>query len=399
MKNKMGLPRNVRALSLCSFFTDVSTEVILNVLPLYLTATGVSATVIGLIEGVAESAASLLKMVSGRISDRIGSRKWPAVAGYTISAFTKPLFYFAQGWLFIALVRWTDRLGKGVRGAPRDALLADSIEPERRGYAFGFHRAADTAGAFIGILISLFVVWKFQGQRASLEEETFRTIVLVSIIPSFLAVFVLLLGTKDIFRKKTNRETTLPLRSLGKRFFLFLLITGLFDLGNFSDAFVIMRANDLGTSVVGILGMLLVFNMVYSLVSAPAGILSDKIGKKKMMLLGWSIYLAISLELALANSTYHVLIYYILNGLFYGTSYGTAKAIIADIVPVEERGSAYGAYNAVQGLLDLPASLIAGILWSGVGGFKGFGPEAPFLFAAGTSFLAILLLFYWKEGE
>src|SRR5512143_2713886 len=193
------LPRNVWAVSATSFFMDVSSEMVLNILPLFLAnVLGVKTSIIGVIEGLAEATASVLKLFSGWLSDRIHQRKWLAVVGYSLSAFSKPFFYFATTWEAVAAVRWVDRVGKGVRTAPRDALIADSIDPKQRGLAFGFHRAADTAGAFLGVLIALLIVWLVQATDPTLEEQTFRSIVLISFIPALLSVFTLFFGAKDV---------------------------------------------------------------------------------------------------------------------------------------------------------------------------------------------------------
>lgn len=396
------LPRNVWATSLTSFFNDISSEMVLNLLPLFLAnVLGVRTSLIGLIEGLAESTASLLKVFSGWISDRAGKRKWLAVAGYALSSISKPLFYFASSWGWVAGTRWLDRVGKGLRTAPRDALVADSIKPEQRGLAFGFHRAADTGGAVLGILIALLVVSNLQsktpGSDPLLDASTFRNVVLFSIIPAVLAVLVLAFGTRDILPvAKAAERPRFALRALGKPFITFMLIVGLFDIGNSSDAFLILRSQERGLSVSGILALLLVFNLVYTLVSTPAGSLSDRIGRKRLIIAGWLLYAAIYLGFGLAQETWHIWVLYILYGVYYGLAFGTSKALVADIVPENLRGTAYGSYNAILGLLDLPASLIAGLLWQGIGAWRGFGPSAPFLFGGMTALAATILLALWN---
>lgn len=387
------LHRNVWATGLTSFFTDISSEMVLNILPLFMAnVLGVRTSVIGLIEGVAEATSSLLKVFSGWFSDRLRARKGLAVAGYALSAFSKPFFYFANSWGLVAAVRWADRVGKGIRTAPRDALVADSVREENRGLAFGFHRAADTAGALVGILVALLVVWLAQRGAAQLSRTTFQTVVLISIIPAFLGVLALALGAQDVPVKGAAERPRITFRGLGRRFALFMLIVGLFDLGNSSDAFLILRAQERGLNVVGVLGMLATFNLIYTLVSTPAGSLSDRIGRKRLIVGGWLVYGAIYLGVALARTGWQVWLLYALYGVYYGMAYGTAKAMVADIVPQHLRGTAYGTYNAVLGILDFPASLIAGVLWQGVGSWGGFGPSAPFLFGAVTAFLAAALM-------
>ena len=391
------LPRNVWAVSLTSFFMDISSEMVVNILPLFLSnVLGVRTSIIGIIEGVAEATASILKVFSGWLSDKLGGRKWIAVIGYAISALSKPFFYIANSWGMVAGVRWADRLGKGVRTAPRDALVADSIEPSQRGLAFGFHRAADTAGAMIGILVAALAVWLVQSSNNTLGENTFRTIVLISLIPAVLAVLSLAIGAKDVTKKEKIKAPRITLKGLGKPFLVFLLIVGLFDLGNSSDAFLVLRAQERGMSILGILLMLVTFNLVYTLISAPAGNLSDKVGRRKLLIVGWVVYGLIYLGFALAQKTWHIWLAYIIYGVYYGLAYGTAKAMVADLVPAELRGTAYGTYNAILGIIDFPASLIAGLLWQGVGGWQGFGPSAPFFFGSALAFLAAILMFFWR---
>lgn len=394
------LPRNVWAVSLTSFFMDISSEMVLNILPLFLSnVLKVNQNIIGLIEGVAESTASILKVFSGWISDKMKTRKWLVVLGYGISAIVKPFFYLANSWAAIAGIRWGDRVGKGIRTAPRDALVADSIKPDQRGFAFGFHRAADTAGAMLGILIAALIVWIFQSSNSSLGQDTFKMIVLISLIPAILAVLSLIFGAKDVRVKGTSVSPKISFRGLGKPFITFLLIVGIFDLGNSSDAFLVLRAQERGVSVIGILILLALFNLIYTLISTPAGIISDKIGRRKVIIGGWIIYMLVYLGFALAKTTVHISILYIIYGLYYGLSYGTAKAMIADLVPAEVRGTAYGTYNAILGIIDFPASLLAGLLWSGVGKWIGFGPTAPFFFGAAMAFIAIILMLFWKPQK
>jgi MFS family permease len=395
----MKLPRNVRIVAVTSFLTDVSSEMVINLLPLFLkNVLGVKTALIGLIEGVAESTSSLLRLFSGWFSDRIGRRKLLAVLGYGVSAFFKPLFYFAQSWGVVAAARWGDRVGKGIRTAPRDALVADSTPPAQRGHAFGFHRAADTAGAFSGLVIAMALVWLLQQGSGELRPGTFRLIVLASLLPAFVAVAVLAAGVRETAVRGSRQRPRFGFRALGKNFRYFIIMVGVFELGNSSDAFIVLRAQERGFSVVGILGMMIVFNFVYTVVSLPAGRLSDRIGRRRLIMAGWALYAVAYLGLAMARSAGHIVVLYVVYGAYYGLSYGTAKALVADLVPAESRGMAYGTYNAVLGLTDLPASLLAGLLWSGTGPWAGFGPAAPFYFGAAMALLALLLFFFWDPG-
>ena len=387
------LPRNIWAVSLTSFFMDISSEMVINILPLFLAnVLGVKTNIIGLIEGIAEATASILKVFSGWLSDRLRARKWLAVGGYALSALAKPFFLIAHSWPTVAGVRWADRVGKGIRTAPRDALVADSIDERHRGLAFGLHRAADTGGAVLGLCIALIAVWLAQQSRVTLGAPTFHTIVLLSLIPAFLAVLSLSLGAQDVPVTNQRPAPRLAFFSLGKRFVVFMLIVGIFDLGNSSDAFLTLRAQNCGLSVVGVLGALITFNLVYTLLSTPAGVLSDRVGRRRLIIGGWLIYAAIYLGFGLAKLGWHVWALYALYGVYYGLTYGTTKAMVADIVPETVRGTAYGTYNAVLGVLDFPASLIAGILWQGIGSWPGFGPSAPFFFGGAMALIAAFLM-------
>ncbi|MBN2392315.1 MAG: MFS transporter [Anaerolineae bacterium] len=390
------LPRNVWAVSLTSFFMDISSEMVINILPLFLSnVLGVKTNIIGLIEGIAEATASILKIFSGWLSDKLRARKWLAVAGYGISALAKPFFYIANTWGMVAGVRWADRVGKGVRTSPRDALVADSIDEKQRGIAFGFHRAADTAGAMLGLVIALIVVWLAQRSVGELTRQTFQTVVLISLIPAVLAVIALVVGTQEVAVTKVRELPRISFRGLGKRFLVFMLIVGIFDLGNSSDAFLVLRAQERGLNILGILAMLVTFNAVYTLVSAPAGAFSDKIGRRRVIIGGWLVYAIIYLGFAVAGTGWHIWVLYAIYGVYYGLAYGTTKAMVADLVPEALRGTAYGTYNAVLGILDFPASLIAGILWQGLGNWGGFGASAPFFFGAALSLIAAVLMAVW----
>jgi MFS family permease len=391
------LPRNVWIVTLTSFLTDISSEMVLNLLPLFLAnVLGVQTSVIGLIEGIAESTASILKVFSGWLSDKLGRRKWLTVLGYTISAVSKPFLYIVTTWPGVLLVRFADRVGKGVRTAPRDALIADSIDTRHRGLAFGLHRAGDTAGAMIGLIIALLVVAVAQSQSVDLSRSTFQLVVLVSIIPAFLAVIVLAFGAREVPVTGVREAPSLSLRGMPSSFRRYLVIVVIFTLGNSSDAFLVLRAQERGLNVLGVLGMLITFNFVYAFIAGPAGALSDRIGRRRLILIGWGIYGLIYLGFALVSSAWEVWVLYALYGIYYGVFEGASKALVADLIPSEKRGTAYGIYNAVVGLVALPASLIAGILWQGLGSWTGFGPAAPFLAGAVLSLTAMALFAFWK---
>jgi MFS family permease len=286
------LPRNVWVVTATSFLTDISSEMTINLIPLFLAnVLGVRTGIIGLIEGIAETTSSLLKLLSGWLSDRLGQRKWLTVAGYTLSTLAKPFLYFANTWGWVLCVRFADRLGKGLRTAPRDALVADSVDKQLRGLAFGLHRAGDTAGAVVGLVIVVIVVWAVQGGALALSHATFQSVVLLSILPAALAVLVLALGAQDVpLAGERRHPPSLSLHGFDLRFKSFLFIIVLFTLGNSSDAFLILRAQERGLSVLGVMGMLVTFNLVYTLVSGPAGALSDHVGRRRLIVCGWLTY-------------------------------------------------------------------------------------------------------------
>jgi MFS family permease len=384
MENKTGLrrmPLNVWILTATSFLTDISSEMIINLIPLFLAnVLGVRTAVIGLIDGIAETTASLMKVYS--------------VLGYGLSTLAKPFLYFANTWGWVLGVRFTDRLGKGIRTAPRDALVADSIDEKQRGLAFGLHRAGDTAGAFVGIAIAAAIVWATQASAIDLSRRTFQIAVLASIIPAVLAVLVLALGAREVKGAKKADLPTLRLKDMDGRFKAFLIVVVLFTLGNSSDAFIILLGQNRGLNVLHVLLMLMTFNLIYAALSGPLGSLSDRIGRRRLILGGWLAYGLVYLGFGLSTSGWQVWVLFGLYGLYYAATEGVAKALIADLVPVERRGTAYGLYNASVGLTAFPASLIAGLLWQGLGSWNGFGPSAPFYFGASLALLAGVL--FWR---
>ena len=390
------LPRNVWILTITSLLNDISSEMLLNLIPFFLAnVLGIRTAVIGFIEGIAETTASLLKIFFGMLSDRFGRRKPFAVTGYALSAFTKPLLYFANAWGWVLGVRVADRVGKGIRTAPRDALIADSIDPSQRGLSFGLHRAGDTLGAFLGLGIATFIIWQTQAQSALLTRATFQTVVLISIVPGILAVLVLALGAVEITGAgKALEEKRLSLRDMDTRFRYFLFVLVLFTLGNSSDAFILLRGQERGLTFLQVMGMALTFNAIYTVFAGPLGGLSDRIGRRTLIVGGWLAYGLVYLGFALAQAGWQMWALYGLYGLYYSATEGTARALVADFVPGVQRGTAYGWFNAAIGITALPASLIAGILWQGVGAWRGFGASAPFFFGAWMALLAGFL--FWR---
>ncbi len=379
--------RNVVALGLVSFLTDISSEVTLTFLPLFLKEVlGTASALIGVIEGLAESTATLLKFVSGWLSDRLGRRKALTLVGYGLSALSKPFLYLAGSWGPVLVLRFADRVGKGIRTAPRDALVADSAAERGCGRAFGLHRALDTAGAVWGTGIIAIVVYLSQQMGAALNRLTYQRLVLWGILPGFLALLILAFFVREIRPVSPNGRIHLSLRGFDRRFYIFLISLILFTLGNSSDAFLLLRARTLGLTTLQVALMAVAFNGVYSLLSMPAGSLSDRVGRRRLILLGWMAYGLIYLGFALAGSALQMALLYILYGLYYAAFEGTSRALVADIVPESaRRGTAYGVYHVAVGITAFPASVLAGLLWDL------FSPAAAFYFGAGMSLLAAVV--------
>ncbi len=378
--------RNIIFMGIASFLTDVSSEMIFTLLPLFLrNVLGVSLPIIGIIEGIADSTATLTRLWSGWFSDRIGRRKVLALSGYSLSTISKLFLYFASSWLSVLLIRFFDRVGKGVRTPPRDALIADSsIE---RGKAFGFHRAMDTFGAVLGLLIAAIIIWMLQRGDLFLHEETFRFIVLIGIIPAFLACVIFFIFVRDVGGGR-GEGFGLAIRSLSPRFKFFLVITGIFTLSNFSDAFIILRAQGLGVPLFGIMLLFVFLNIVYSLSSTPFGIISDRLGRKRVLFLSFILFGLSYILLGIVQNPYLLVPIFLLYGLYYGAYEGVGRAFVADLTSERERGTGYGIFHTVIGILAFPASLIAGFLW------QELGPHVPFIFSASLSFLSAFLLLF-----
>jgi MFS family permease len=388
------LPRNVWIVTAASFLTDVSSEMLTTLLPLLLAnVLGVRTNIVGLIEGLAETTASLLKVFSGWLSDRLGQRKWLTVGGYALSTLAKGLLLFANAWGVVLASRFGDRVGKGLRTAPRDALIADSIQPGQRGLAFGLHRAGDTAGAVGGLLIALAVVWGTQQNTALLAPATFQLLAALSLIPAALAVLVLAAGAREtVIPKEKRAAPTLTLRPFDSRFKFFLVVMLIFTLGNSSDAFLVLRAQAAGLPLGGVLGMMITFNVIYAALSGPAGALSDRVGRRRLLVGGWLLYALVYLGFAAITEGWQAWVLLAGYGVYYALTEGVAKAFVADLVPAELRGTAFGVFNAAIGLMAFPASFIAGMLWQGAFGWSGLGPGAPFYLGAALALLAALLL-------
>jgi MFS family permease len=380
---------NVFYLGLTSLLNDFSSELIFTLLPLFLTnVLGVSTIIVGLIGGISGSADSLFRIFSGWYSDKIGNRKSFAVLGYAISAVAKPCMYIAASWGVVTGVRFADRMGKGIRNAPRDALLADSLSSRERGKGFGLQRAMDTSGAVVGLAVAALIIYLVQGNAPTLELPTFHWMVIVGVIPGIIGTLVITFLVHESRKQKKetaqNKTATAITGGFSTRFKIYLLILAVFTLGNTSDFFVILRAQNLGDSLIYIALILVMFNVVYAVVATPAGALSDKLGRRGLLIVGWLVYAAVYVGFAVASAPWHVWVLFAVYGIYYGIVEGVSRAFVADLVPVEKRGTAYGWYNGVLSIALLPASLIAGWLWQAV------SPASTFYFGAALAFIAAI---------
>jgi MFS family permease len=406
-KKIIGLERNVFFTGLVSFFMDMSSEMIYPLVPIFLSSVlGVNKSVIGLIEGIAESTASLLKVFSGWFSDRIGKRKILLIVGYGISTLSRPIIALSTLWGHVLVFRFTDRFGKGIRGAPRDAIIAESTPHKDLGRSFGFHRGMDTLGAVIGPAIAFILLLLFTGN--------YRLVFWLSMIPGIIAVMIIVFFirergqgsrgavnsdsvTRENLTPKTDTDTN-SLKRFDWRFKAFVAIATLFAVGNSSDVFLILKATDTGVKETQIPIIYLCFNLVYALTAIPAGILSDRIGRKRIILAGFILFGFIYWGLASASEQKHIWGLFLLYGVFMGLTEGIQKAYLGTIIPDKFRATGYGIFNTFTGLAIFPASVIGGWLWDK------YGSQATFYYGSITAFLSAFLFILFiitarKKGQ
>jgi MFS family permease len=380
--NWRSIPRSVWLLGLVSMFMDLSSEMIHALLPLYLVSVmGVSTLTVGIIEGIAEATASITKIFSGALSDYLGHRKWLAAAGYGLAAVTKPVFPLATGIVSITAARFVDRVGKGIRGAPRDALIADLTPPGARGGAFGLRQSLDTIGAVLGPLAAIaFMAWL---------ADDFRAVFWIAVIPAFVSVAVIVFGVREPERPPGVRTVKSPfsraeLGRLPAAYWMIVAVTAVFTLARFSEAFLLLRAQAAGLPLALVPSVMVVMNVVYALSAWPAGVLSDGMGRYRLLTIGFALLIVADVILAVNGSVAVVMLGVALWGLHMGLTQGLLSAMVADTAPAELRGTAFGVFNLVGGIALLIASVVAGALWEIA------GPEGTFL--AGAAFTAVALL-------
>lgn len=372
---------NIVLLGLVSFFTDISTEMVYPIMPLYLSSVlGASPAITGVIEGIAESFASILKLFSGMIADKYNNKKQLAFVGYFASFFNKIIILMSASWVGILAARMVDRFGKGIRTAPRDALIAESAERSNFGKAYGLHKAFDMLGASVGILLAFFLM-------ISSDESNFRNIFVISMIPALIGPFCVLLVRNG--EKKTEvKKLDFKWKSLDKRLKLFLIIIFLFTLGNSSNSFILLRAYNAGFTERGAILLYFTYNLIASLLSYPIGKLSDKIGRKYTLCAGYFLYAIVYLGIGLSSSNYAFCGLFAIYGVYTALTAGGERALIAEIAPPHLKGSALGLHSAIVGVGLLPASLAAGFLWDGV------GQAAPFVLGGFLALFASIAVFF-----
>ncbi|MBP7796412.1 MAG: MFS transporter [Elusimicrobiales bacterium] len=389
-KFKEGLSKNVLFLGIVSGLTDISSEMLYPVIPVFLTAIlKANMEVVGLIEGIAEATASIFKIWGGYLSDKYRKRKPFVVCGYSLSAISKPLMALASSWYFVLFVRFMDRLGKGIRTSPRDALIAASSDNKHWGKAFGFHRAFDTLGAAIGPLAAL-LLFHFLGE----SESSYRYIFLIAFIPAVLSIFILRY-VKDItlaenVKTQNNVSKKVP---LSKEFKIFTVLYFIFAIGNSSDAFLILKTKSLGFSMTEVMLVYFTYNIIYAIISTPAGMIADRIGKIKTFIIGLFIFSAVYFGFGINHSRSVVWLLFALYAFYAALNEGIYKAVISHLTTDENRGAAMGVFQGISGIAVFVASFLAGILWNRV------SDTAPFIFGSATAFISAVLIFVWSKWK
>jgi len=364
-----GLTRNIIILGFVSLFTDLSSQMVFPLIPLYLISLGAGAWVVGLVEGAAETTASLLKVFSGYWSDKINRRKPFVFAGYSLSTITKPLFALTTSWPFILLVRVMERVGKGIREAPRDAIVAESADASVRGKAFGFQRAMDGLGSIIGAVLAFIL----------LPILLYKNIFLVAFLPGIIAVLCILLikeqKKSNVSTKKATISFKVSMKLLPWNLKLFIIASTIFALGNFGYAFLLLKAKNIGLSDERTILLYVLFYTIYTLCTIPAGVISDKIGRKPVLITGYILFAALSIGLLFVSQLNTLVIIFIIYGVFFALIDGVERAFVVDLAPANLKGTALGTFHTVTGLIALPGGLLLGLLWDT------FSPNTTFLFA------------------
>lgn len=381
-KKILGLNPNVFYVGITSFLTDTTSKMIYAVMPMFLLSLGATKTELSLIEGIAESTASVMKALSGWWSDKIGRNKLFMIVGYGFTALLSPFFSIVATPMQVLLIRFTERVGKGIRTAPRDSLIAGSTDEKTRGRGFGFHKAMDNSGAILGPLLAFGILAIFPGD--------YRKIFLVAGIPSLIGLASLILFVKEAKKSKAEIPEKIHLSDFPKKYYFFLCIAFLFALANSTDALLLVKAGDVGISDAFIPIMYLIFNSVSALFSIPAGMLSDRIGREKLIIFGYLLYSLIYFGFGVTGSQGTLILLFALYGIYSAATDGAQKALVSDLIDKNKRGTALGLYSSIIGITLLPASIIAGLLYDNVSN------RAPFFFGSAMAFTAaIFMLIFW----
>lgn len=378
-KKVLGLEWNIFFTGLTSFFTDTTTKMVYAIMPLFLMSVGASKTELSLIEGIAESTASVLKALSGWWSDKIGKNKPFMVVGYIFTAIISPLFSLTASPMQVLALRFTERIGKGIRTAPRDSLIAGSSSEGKRGRSFGFHKAMDNSGAIIGPLLAFLVLSVFPGD--------YRKVFMLSAVPGILGVLMIIIFVKEAKKCKDSLPKDFNWSDFPSRYYLFLGVAFIFTLGNSTDALLLVKANDIGIQALFIPLVYLIFNAVSVIFAVPAGILSDKYGRERLIIFGYLLYALIYFGFGRTTDKVTVILLFALYGLYSATTDGIQKALVSDLIAENKRGTGLGIYNSLIGITLLPASIIAGVLYDKVDN------RAPFYFGSVMALTAAILMF------
>jgi MFS family permease len=388
-----GITRNIILLGLVSLFTDLSSQMVFPLIPLFMTTVlGAGAIAVGIVEGAAESTASLLKVVSGYWSDRIRKRKPFVLFGYSISTIMKPLFSLAYTWPIVLFVRIAERIGKGIRTAPRDAFVAESTDFKDRGKAYGFQRAMDGLGSMLGAVLAFLL----------LPVLGFRKTFLFAFIPGILAVLVILAikekkQMKDDDGKRQKKEQSLEpaklsFKSLPSNLKMFIIVASIFTLGNFGYAFLLLKAQNIGLTDTTAILLYVLFYLVYTICIIPSGILSDRIGRKPVLATGYFVFAIVSVGLFFTTGLYTLLAFFVIYGIFFAMTDGVQRAFVVDLAPEHLKATALGTFHTAVGLFALPGGFIAGLLWDKI------GPQATFAYGFALATLSLFMFVFVKTG-
>ncbi|MFC0906543.1 MFS transporter [Clostridium sp. MT-14] len=382
-KKILGIERNIFFTGMTSFLTDTTTKMIYSIMPLFLMSIGASKTEVSLIEGIAESTASVLKAVSGWWSDKIGKNKPFMIIGYGFTAVLSPLFSIVTSPLQVLAIRFSERVGKGIRTAPRDSLVAASSSDSERGKNFGFHKAMDNSGAIVGPFIAFAIL--------SVFPNNYRKVFIFSALPGILGLITIIFFVKEAKKSKDDLPKKITLRDFSYKYYMFLGIAFIFTLGNSTDALLLVKANDIGVKALFIPIVYLIFNSVSVIFAVPMGILSDKFGRGKLIIFGYLLYSAIYFGFGRTDNKISVILLFILYGLYSAATDGVQKALVSDLIDKNKRGTGLGIYNSLIGITLLPASLIAGVLYDNVNN------SAPFYLSSAIALTAAVLMFLFYK--